>query len=59
MIARNYEFTAMALTAESMPRDRIVCGVSSQDVRRKLQDKGRDLTLDPVIQLCRSFETSA
>ena len=55
-LTQGCEFTATALTADSMIRDRIVCGVTNQELRRKLLDKGGDLTLTDAIKMARTYE---
>lgn len=56
--SKGCEFTKEELIPESMLRDRIVCGVQRQEVRRKMLDLGGKLTLEEAIQIARTHKTT-
>lgn len=41
-----------------MVRHRIVGGIESKELRRRLLDKGRNLNLEDAIKIARNFETT-
>lgn len=58
ILSKGCEFTKEELIPESMLRDRIVCGVQRQEVRRKMLDLGGKLTLEEAIQIARTHKTT-
>ncbi|XP_068728069.1 uncharacterized protein [Montipora capricornis] len=43
---------------DEMMRDRIVFGTNSHKIREKLINQGKDLTLDKVVEIARTYELS-
>lgn len=58
LLIKHCDFTAGTLTVDMMLRDRIVCGIQSQECRKKLLDKGAKLKLIETINIIKNHEST-
>lgn len=58
LLIKHCDFTAATLTVDVMLRDRIICGIQSQECRKKLLDKGAKLKLNETINVIKSHEST-